>query len=145
LVRLSGAEAAVAAAKAKLGGEMIIDANEIWRDLREHLIAYFSDAAPQGIRLWRLSLPSTAPELKLDGEQLVEWGGAQRWLKSDAPAEQIRAAVTAVGGHATLFRGGDGSIDVFQPLAPEAGKIRQRLMDSFDPASIFNQGRMYRV
>ena len=144
LVRLSGAQAAVTAAREKIGGEMIEDADEIWRDLREHLIGYFSDAAPQGLRLWRLSLPSTAAELKLDGEQLVEWGGAQRWLKSDAPAEQIRSAVTAVGGHATLFRGGDGSVDVFQPMAPEAAKIRQRLMESFDPAGIFNPGRMYR-
>ena len=148
LVRLSGAQAAVLAAREKLGGELIEDGPTVWMDLREQRIGYFSDAAPAGISLWRLSLPSSAPVLDLPGEQLIEWGGAQRWLKSDAPAELIRTKVTQAGGHATLFRSADnidGSVGVFHPLAPVVAQIHQRLMQSFDPAGIFNPGRMYAV
>jgi glycolate oxidase FAD binding subunit len=143
LLRLSGAQAAVLAAQAKIGGEPVEDATVIWADLREQRIGFFADAAPEGMRLWRLSVPSTTPVLELAGEQLVEWGGALRWLKSDARPDLIRTAVEQVGGHATLFRGGDGSIPVFHPQAPAVAQIQRRLMQSFDPAGIFNPGRMY--
>jgi hypothetical protein len=45
-----------------------------------------------GATLWRLSVPQTAPPLALSGEQLVEWGGAQRWLCTSTPAAQLREA-----------------------------------------------------
>jgi glycolate oxidase FAD binding subunit len=51
--------------------------------------------------------------------------------------------VSAAGGHATLFRGGDKSVGVFQPLAPAVARIHARLKASFDPAHIFNPGRMF--
>jgi glycolate oxidase FAD binding subunit len=51
--------------------------------------------------------------------------------------------VSAAGGHATLFRGGDRSVGVFQPLAPAVHRIHQRLKASFDPSHIFNPGRVY--
>ena len=139
-VRLSGARAAVDAAITKMGGEVLADADSFWDQLREHQGAFFADTA-EG--LWRLSVPSVAPVLQLPGEQLIEWGGAQRWLKTSADALTIRAAAEAAGGHATLFRGGDKSVGVFHPLkAPVAG-IHRRLKASFDPAGIFNPHRMY--
>ncbi|MNN86257.1 glycolate oxidase FAD binding subunit [compost metagenome] len=84
----------------------------------------------------------------LKGHQLIEWGGAQRWLKLDGDADaassvQIRQAVAAAGGHATLFRGGDKTVGVFHPLAPAVATIHQRLRQAFDPAGIFNPHRMY--
>jgi glycolate oxidase FAD binding subunit len=42
-----------------------------------------------------------------------------------------------------LFRGGDKSVGVFQPLAPALMKIHKALKREFDPAGIFNRGRMY--
>jgi glycolate oxidase FAD binding subunit len=51
--------------------------------------------------------------------------------------------VSAAGGHATLFRGGDKSVGVFQPLAPAVAAIHQRMKAAFDPSNIFNPGRMY--
>ncbi len=93
--------------------------------------------------LWRLSLPSTATPVAVVGEQLIEWGGAQRWLRSDATAAVVRAAALKAGGHATLFRGGDKDAGVFQPLAPAVGRIHQNLKNTFDPEGIFNPGRMY--
>ncbi len=136
-LRLSGADAAVEAAQRRLGGEAADDA--LWAALRDQNHAYFS-----GGSLWRMSVPSHASAIILRGEQLIEWGGAQRWLKvDDADANSIRRTVAACGGHATLFRGGDKAVGVFHPLAPAVAKIHQRLKQSFDPAGIFNPGRMY--
>ncbi len=139
-VRLSGAQAAVDAAIAKMGGTELPDADAFWDRLREQQHAFFADA-PQG--LWRVSVPTVAPALNLPGQQLIEWGGAQRWLKTSADAATIRAAAIAAGGHATLYKGGDKSVGVFQPLAPAVARIHRNLKNAFDPAGIFNPRRMY--
>ncbi len=140
-VRLSGARAAVDAARTKLGGERVDDAlaQSFWRGIREHTDPFFVVNAP----LWRLGLPSTAEPLAAAGEQLIEWGGAQRWLRSTLPAHEVRKRALALGGHATLFSGGDRNAGVFAPLAPPIAAIHKRLKAEFDPAGIFNPGRMY--
>lgn len=140
-IRLSGAQAAVRAAAHKLGGTELSNGDDFWADLREQQHAFFiqEQAAP----LWRLSLPSVAPALDLPGQQLIEWGGAQRWYRGDASAPTLRAAAVAAGGHASLYRGGDKSIGVFQPLAPALARIHRNLKTAFDPSGIFNPGRMY--
>ncbi|OFJ48408.1 glycolate oxidase subunit GlcE [Janthinobacterium lividum] len=145
-LRLSGAEAAVSAALRTLGGQLLVaeDAAAFWLSVREQTHAFFTDADS----LWRLSLPPHASAMILKGQQLIEWGGAQRWLKLDAAADvqgaqEIRQAVAAAGGHATLFRGGDKTVGVFHPLAPAVATIHQRLRQAFDPAGIFNPHRMY--
>jgi glycolate oxidase FAD binding subunit len=136
-VRLSGARAAVAEAQQTIGGQLV-DGSALWLSLREQTDAFFAGEAP----LWRLALPSTAESIDLPGAQLIEWGGAQRWLRSDAPAGGIRACAAARGGHATLFRGG-ARRDVFTPLPAPLAAIHGRLKAEFDPAGIFNPGRMY--
>ena len=140
-VRLSGAAAAVAAAQKKIGGELVDAAQgeRFWAGIREQTDPFFRNGAP----LWRISLPPTAPPLKLPGEPLIEWGGALRWLCSRADARTVRDAAKRAGGHATLFRGGDKSVGVFQPLAPALMKIHKELKREFDPQGIFNRGRMY--
>ncbi|GGC15261.1 glycolate oxidase subunit GlcE [Oxalicibacterium flavum] len=142
-VRLSGAQAAIAAARDFIGGDEMHDADTFWIAMREQSNDFFAQAPV----LWRLSVPSTTPPLALAGEQLIEWGGAQRWLRThDASAEaaqEIRSVASAVGGHATLFRGGDRTGQVFHPLAPAVERIHRNLKQSFDPAGIFNPGRMY--
>jgi glycolate oxidase FAD binding subunit len=142
-VRLSGARSAVEAARRRLGGDLLAqaDADAWWGALREHDAAFFAEAA-EG--LWRLSLPSAAPALPLPGTQLIEWGGAQRWLRTDADAATVRAAAAAAGGHATLFRGGERDVGVFQPLAPAVLALHRRLKTTFDPAGVINRGRMYK-
>jgi glycolate oxidase FAD binding subunit len=79
-----------------------------------------------------------------DADWFIGWGGAQRWLISDLPAEQIFAAASAAGGHATLFRGGDRSGQVFAPLSGGQMLLQKRLKAAFDPKAILNPGRMYR-
>ncbi|WP_305821072.1 glycolate oxidase subunit GlcE [Massilia brevitalea] len=143
-LRLSGAQAAVDAAVRSLGGQVMPDCAAFWASLREQQQAFFAGDGDGDAALWRLSLPSTTGAVVLKGEQLIEWGGAQRWLRAGSEAAQaIRATVKAAGGHATLFRGGDKHVGVFQPLAPAVARIHERLKASFDPAHIFNPGRMY--
>jgi glycolate oxidase FAD binding subunit len=140
-LRLSGARAAVEDARRTLGGEVVPDCAPFWAGLREQAHAFFDGDMP----LWRLSLPSTAAALDLGGSQLIEWGGAQRWLRAPgdaATAQRIRTAAVAAGGHATLFRGGDKGSGVFQPLAPAVARIHERLRAGFDPSGIFDAGRM---
>jgi glycolate oxidase FAD binding subunit len=140
-LRLSGAASAVKAASDAIGGErMAADAaNRFWLEMREQSHPFFSAGKP----LWRLSLPSITPPLALPGEQLIEWGGSQRWLASNADARTIREAAALAGGHATLFRAADKSAGVFTPLAPALAKIHRNLKQAFDPAGVFNPGRMY--
>ena len=113
-VRLSGARAAVDAAIAQLGGERLDDnaAATFWQGIREQRDDFFTSAAP----LWRLSVKSSTPPLNLAGSQLIEWGGSQRWIVTDADPATVREAARYGGGHATLFRGGDKSDGVFHPL-----------------------------
>jgi glycolate oxidase FAD binding subunit len=140
-VRLSGAAAAVRAAQGKLGGTLVETerAARFWHGIREHSDPFFADAEP----LWRVSVPSAAPPLELEGRTLIEWGGALRWLKSSAEARTVRDAAARAGGHATLFRGGDKSVGVFHPLAPAVATIHRRLKAEFDPRGVLNRGRMY--
>jgi glycolate oxidase FAD binding subunit len=140
-LRLSGSAAGVTSAAARLGGERLDPAiaAQYWLGLREHSDDFFAGDGP----LWRLSLPSTAAPLGLDSPQLIEWGGAQRWIRSDLPAAHIRARAQALGGHATLFRGGDRSVGVFSPLSPGLAAIHQRLRSQFDPFGLFDAGRLF--
>lgn len=145
-IRLSGAPSAVEAAYKKLGGAVIdqAQAQRFWRDLRDHADDFFA----QGDALWRLSVKSTAPPLSLPGAQMIEWNGALRWLRTNAPAEVVRSAATAAGGHATLFRRGAAAMNnlsggVFHPLSPALAQLHRRLKQTFDPAAILNPGRLY--
>ncbi|MCC6658168.1 MAG: glycolate oxidase subunit GlcE [Rhodocyclaceae bacterium] len=138
-LRLSGARAAVAAARGKIGGEEVADGEAFWRAVREQQDDFFSGAAA----LWRLSLPSTTAPLDLPGAQLIEWGGAQRWLAGDGPAAVVREAAARAGGHATLFRGADKSAGAFQPLPAPLLAIHRKLKRNVDPQGLFNPGRLY--
>jgi glycolate oxidase FAD binding subunit len=95
--------------------------------------------------LWRLSVKSTAPFSDVGGDQLIEWGGALRWLVAGERTDpaKLRAWAQGHGGHATLFRAVDKSAGAFQPLPAPLAAIHQRLKASFDPAGVFNRGRLY--
>jgi glycolate oxidase FAD binding subunit len=138
-VRLSGASAAVKSMVHKLGGEHVSNAAFFWQSVREQTHPFFVNAHT----LWRLSLPSTAPEIRLPGRQLIEWGGALRWLISDAPASAVRQSVAELGGQATLFRNESGFDQPFHPLAAPQMQLHRRLKQTFDPHHIFNIGRMF--
>ena len=147
VLRLSGAHAAVESAGRQLGGEAIEPtmAAAFWSGLRDHSDEFFvgaKKAVEGGAVLWRLSVPQVIGPLKLPGEQLLEWGGAQRWLCTPLPAAQVREAAASAGGHAVLFRGRDKSAGFFAPLKPPLDRIHRDLKAAFDPDRIFNRGRL---
>lgn len=134
-LRLEGGEAMVDASRRQLGGETLD--NAYWADLRERRLPFFRDPR----HLWRLSLPPNTPPLELPGEVLVDWGGAQRWLLTDADTGSIHALAAAHGGHASCYAA--GCEQPFQPLSPVLMRYHRQLKAQMDPHGIFNPGRMY--
>ncbi|WP_338796936.1 glycolate oxidase subunit GlcE [Pseudomonas monteilii] len=133
-LRLEGGEGSVQSARQRLGGATLDSG--FWSDLREQRLAFFNSPAP----LWRLSLPNAIGELDLPGQQLIDWGGAQRWLTSSAPAQAIRDLVANVGGHATCYTAG---ADSSPPLPAALMRYHQTLKQQLDPQGVFNPGRLY--
>jgi len=139
-LRLSGAREAVDAARATLGGEVIDDGDGFWEGLREQRHEFFQSGPP----LWRIAQAPASRLLDLAGDWFIDWGGAQRWLVSDAPADDIRTAAETVGGHATLFRAnGADDVERFHPLPPALKTLHRNLKLALDPQGILNPGRLY--
>ena len=115
---------------------------DFWQRLREQQLDFFRGEG----NLWRLSLPPAAPDPGLPGESLVEWNGALRWLRTEAAGEDVFAAAAALNGSATLFRTArpERAKSIFQPLSAPLLQWHRGLKQAFDPAGIFNPGRMYR-
>jgi glycolate oxidase FAD binding subunit len=140
-LRLEGAAAAVDAACASLSGSRMdpVTAAVFWTGVRNHTDSFFAQPQP----LWRLSLPTTSAPVALPGTQLIEWGGALRWWKTDADGALVRDAAKSASGHATLFRGGDRRAGVFEALDPVLARLHRNVKAVFDPAGVFNRGRLY--
>ena len=155
-LRLRGAVAAVDAAGARLLKEVPgerVDSPETksdWMAARDLRLPWFTDGFARGQDLWRLSVPQTAPPLQA-GETMIDWLGGQRWIWADAgdaaAAQRLRDAARFAGGHATLFIAAQRHLmrtsEAFEPLNPVLSKIHRQLKAEFDPAGIFNPGRMF--
>lgn len=147
-LRLRGAVAAVEAACKSLGGERQDNAATApdWTLCRDQHLPWF---LARGARdLWRLSVPQTAPVLDLPEPPLVEWHGGLRWVRAmPGDTSRLRAAAAAVGGSATLFIAASdrptGAGGRFDALKPPLDRIHRQLKKEFDPAGIFNRGRLY--
>jgi len=137
-LRLSGAPAALRAARQQVGGDLVPPplAQQFWSALRDCQLPLFAAAA-----LWRLSLPPASPPLALPAEPLIDWGGALRWY-ADLPAElAVRELASAAQGSALCWRGAapEGR---FHPLPAGLAGLHRRLKERFDPLGIFNPGRL---
>jgi glycolate oxidase FAD binding subunit len=140
-LRLSGAEHVLAPAAARLGGDALSEseASAFWLDLREQRSRFFMKAD----RLWRLSIRPTEEPIGLDGSWMLEWHGALRWLRSDAPEAEVRAAARRAGGHATLFRSAAPRTAVFTLPGATELRIMRGVKEALDPAGIFSPGRLF--
>jgi glycolate oxidase FAD binding subunit len=152
-LRLSGATAAVRAARERLGGERVEPqvATEWWNALRHCTHPIFNSTS-----LWRVSVPDTTPPLDVSGEPLIDWGGSLRWYAletehmsscaqapSNTDAQRIRELASAAKGTALCWKGAvqPGSTR-FHPLQPTLATLHRRLKERFDPHGIFNPGRL---
>ena len=141
MLRLSGSAAALGPAAAAIGGEAVESesATTFWSSIREQAHAFFAGPEP----LWRIAVPTITPPIELPGRQLIEWGGGLRWLKSDCEPRAVRDAAKNAAGHATLFRAARKPVAAFAPLEPIVLRLHRELKSTFDPAGIFNPGRLY--
>lgn len=121
-------------------GSEIDNSKEFWHSIREQEHDFFKTEKS----IARLSLPPTCQNIDFDGEQLLEWGGALRWLKSDLDIDKIRHSVQKLGGHVTAYRNFPAKTEFFQPLDASLKTLHQRLKQGFDPAGILNPGRLYK-
>lgn len=126
----------------------------LWRGIRD--VAPFASAGPSGPRpLWRISTtPSRGAELGAlipsSAQMFYDWAGGLLWIAplpgGEALAEEVRAAVAAVGGHAMLVRAPvplRAALDVFEPQGEGLAAVSKRVKESFDPKGVLNPGRMW--
>ena len=125
------------AARDTIGGERMDDRDDAFWGLRDAALPFFDDPRP----LWRVSVPASAPRDALPGAQLVDWGGAQRWLKSDAAPADVQRFAAQWGGHATCFTPADAR--AVPAAAARAAARAPAAQGAARPASIFNPGRLY--
>lgn len=136
-LRLSGGSEAVRRAQSQLRGDHVEET--FWQLLKEHRLDFFRSGLP----LWRISVSPACGPLDLPGEWLIDWAGAQRWLKTSAPGPVVLSRAQQAGGHATLFRDNKKDQTIFAPLSAGLMQLHRNLKNAFDPAGILNPGRMY--
>ncbi len=151
LLRLRGAAAAVEDACQTLGGHRLepAQATTEWAQRRDQRLPWFAEwhLGGENTDLWRLSVPQTAPVLALPEPPWVEWHGGLRWVHARPDqAEQVRAAAQACGGSASLFvaSAAQAATDrsLVQGMSGPLVGIHRALKQQFDPACIFNRGRL---
>jgi glycolate oxidase FAD binding subunit len=168
LIRLEGIGASVIHRARTLAAELkpLAAADEadgetsrgLWRAVRD--VVPFAASGPLGAwPVWRIVCPPASgaafgQRLKREtgGDLLYDWGGGLIWAalppSQDAYAATVRERATAIGGHAMLIRAAQAlreAVDVFQPLEPGLAALSSRVKASFDPADLFNRGRLARA
>ncbi len=130
---------------AKIAGGETGD-NSLWAKVRDHEHPFFQTGS--GKRLWRLSVSPGTAQSPAPGADASEWNGALIWSRAEKPASAMREFARANGGAACLFRkaknGGDAAAEVFQKPPAAVMRLQQEIKTAFDPARIFNRGRLYR-
>ena len=112
----------------------------LWAGVRD--VTAFADAP--GV-VWRVVVkPSDAPHVLAalhdrPHRAVMDWGGGLIWLLMDGGADILRAAVTRLGGHATVVRG-HAVVPVFHPEPAAVAVLTAGLRAKFDPRGIFNPG-----
>lgn len=150
-VRLRGAIAAVEAACQKMLSEVPghrldpTKASADWELCRNQELPFFIRQPSPDAQLWRLSLPQTAPVLRLPAQPFVEWHGGLRWVWAlPGAAQEVQTAAREAGGSAAVFMSGTESVaaraHALTPADAALALVSQRLKASFDPQGLFNPG-----
>lgn len=138
-IRLSGSQQGVASACQQLGGESSVD-DKIWFELREQSHSFFESIKA----IARVSVPSIEPDFLTAEPQLIEWGGAQRWVDaSQYQLDRLRSQTEFHRGTVCAYRGYDSDTEMFHLPTDAIMALHRNLKSSFDPADIFNPGRLY--
>ncbi len=156
-LRLRGAKAAVEAAVQQMvnerGGRPIDAATAAagWQQCRDLTLPFFTQRASGDQVLVRTSLAQSAPVLTLPGAQLVEWHGGLRWRwvssdiidlfnKHDNNINKINSIIIANNVNYLRLNSQIYSLKILNNINLN---IQRRLKAEFDPAGIFNPGRLH--
>lgn len=116
--------------------------NDFWLGIKNQSHDFFSaNNLNNSQQLWRCSHQTNTPFYG-DDDQLIEWHGALRWVKS---SEALYSTAQSYNGHTSLYpiHQNNTHTDIFQPLTNPLMKIQQRMEQAFDPENILNAGRLY--
>lgn len=155
LMRVEGADAAVEEKHAAL--RRLCDGHET-QELEEG-DAVFARIGSGGTfvdhtaDVWRIAVPPAAAgetAQALAGTMwLADWAGGLFWVGTSASdagtAAHLRQIAARAKGHATLLRACGktrSSVPVFPPQPQALAALTRHVMAAFDPAGIFNPGRM---
>ncbi len=143
-IRLSASDTVLQNARKQITADELADTDTFWQGIRDQQHEFFQqDHKP----LWRFSLPPVSDKFtriaQMNNELLVEWGGAQRWVRSNAPVNIIQSIANSRKGYATLFRGELPGVSHFPPLPAALLSLHKRLKNEMDPKGIFNPDRIY--
>jgi len=128
-------------AKQKIIGDELAEADSFWKAIRDHQHSFFQGSDKP---LWRFSLPPSSEIFaRINNEPLLEWGGAQRWVRTNTPANIIQNIANSRKGYATLIQGDIPGVPRFPVLEENLLKLHKRLKNKMDPHGIFNPNRMY--
>jgi len=137
-LRYAGLEAAVSAQLRRIGGDVVSDGDAFWRGVREQQHEFFAGEQP----LWRITARPAAAHGP-EGDWLLDWGGAQRWLRRTDDRTALEQLAEGMGGQVSLYRGGDRLGEVLHRRSPGQQRLHQALKRAFDPQGLFNPGRLY--
>lgn len=140
ILRLSGRSVAVVHDSDVLAKQVSftrVDA-DIWRKISEFEHEFFQTS---NTLAW-VNVPPDTPSLDIPGDQLVDWGGARRFIKTEISIQEIRAIVSKLGGSTISLQSEDRSL-CFEPLVPALMTIHTRFKQAFDPQQILNPDRLY--
>ncbi|OUV03533.1 MAG: glycolate oxidase subunit GlcE [Betaproteobacteria bacterium TMED82] len=124
-----------------------LTAEKLWVSFRDQELNFFRQDLIDGQSIWRLSVPfGTKLQIFDKYPQIIEWGGALRWIKFDEDPVWVRTVIKKTGGHATLYRASDilkTEYGAFSPLSETLKNIHINLKKEMDPNNLFNRGRLY--
>ncbi|MBX4865572.1 FAD-binding protein [Rhizobium bangladeshense] len=127
------------------------ESQRLWQEIRDVLPYADGTARP----VWRVSVaPGTGHQLvaalRLEAgiDAFYDWQGGLVWMRMEAgtEAETVRRYIKALGGgHATLIRASAAAraaTAAFHPEPEAVALLSRRVKEKFDPAGIFNPGKM---
>ena len=122
--------------------ELMPSGSDFWYRLREQKLPFFDTEET----LWRYSVGAARGlwDEVAANEWLIDWGGAQRWLRGSAyTLDRLNASLPAGAGEVCAFRRGDRQAEVFPTPAAPVKRLHLRLKQAFDPDRLLNRGRLY--
>jgi len=141
-IRLVGTAEGVESARSKIGGDELAGADRWWDGLRDQRWGWFSESGDT----WRVSCAAAAELAELDGDWIIDWGGAQRWYRGNATPAALTGYAQRIDGSLSCFRSGDSATQVqiaaIPFLSPQLLAIHDQLKHAFDPHRVFDGGRL---